>query len=112
LSITSGPGGGLLLDYIEERDGKTMAGHGVLAGHLWWWFDSYGFTPETPGTGEWRDGELVLERRSDRGRTVTVLSINARCLEQAIDTAVPAEGPLVPLLRGRYTRGDRHHRVA
>jgi hypothetical protein len=104
LSISAGPGGGLLIDYAEDRDGARMAGHGVLAGDGWWWFDSYGFIPATPGTAAWRDGELVLERRSDRGRTVTVLRIVGGYLEQRIDTAVPADAPLVPLLRASYAR--------
>lgn len=31
-------------------------------------FDSIGFPPESPARGGWRDGELVLERESPRGR--------------------------------------------
>jgi hypothetical protein len=108
LSIVAGPGGGLLVDYAEERDGARMTGHGVLSGEGWWWFDSYGFTPVTPGTAAWKDGELILERRSDRGRTVTVLRIAGGRLEQRIDSAVPADAPLVPLLRGTYARGAAH----
>jgi hypothetical protein len=104
LSITSGPGGGLLIDYAEERDATRMTGHGVLSGDGWWWFDSYGFTPMMAGTAAWRDGELVLERRSDRGRTVTVLGMAGGCLQQRIDTATPAQEPLLPLLRGSYHR--------
>lgn len=104
LSIVAGPGRGLLIDYAEERDGATMTGHGVLSGDGWWWFDSYGFTPATPGTAAWRDGELVLERRSNRGRTVTTLRADGGSLEQRIDTAVPPDAPLVPLLRAIYDR--------
>lgn len=106
LSIVAGPDGGLLVDYAEQRDGATMTGHGVLAGDGWWWFDSYGFLPALPGTVEWRDGELLLERRSDRGRTMTTLGVTGGRLEHRIDTAVPADGPLVPLLRATYARQD------
>lgn len=106
ISLAAGPNGGLILDYAEERDGTTLTGHGVVFGDGWWWFDSFGFTPTAPGTAEWRGNELVLTRRSDRGRTVTVLRIQDGRLEQRIDTAVPADGPLVPLLRGSYTRTD------
>jgi hypothetical protein len=106
LAVSAGPGGGLILDYAEDRDGVTMSGHGVVFGSGWWWFDSYGFTPAAPGTAEWRDDGLVLVRGSERGRTVTVLRIRDGRLEQEIDTAVPADGPLVPLLRGRYARKD------
>ena len=106
ISVQAGPGGGLILDYAEDRDGVTMTGHGVVFGDGWWWFDSYGFTPAEPGTAEWRDNELVLTRHSGRGRTVIVLRIRDERLEQEIDTAVPADGPLAPLLRGTYMRKD------
>ena len=104
VSVQGGPGGGLVLDYAEDRDGSIMTGHGVVFGDGWWWFDSYGFTPTAPGTAEWRGDELVLTRRSERGKTVTVLRIRDGRLEQDLDTAVPADAPLVPLLRGSYAR--------
>jgi hypothetical protein len=106
ISVSGGPGGGLILDYTEDRDGATMTAHGVVVGSGWWWFDSYGFTPTVPGTAEWRDGQLVLDRSSERGRTVTVLRIRDGQLEHDIDTAVPADGPLLPLLRASYARKD------
>jgi hypothetical protein len=40
LSVTAGPGGGLIMDYTEERSGVTMTAHGVVFGGGWWWFDS------------------------------------------------------------------------
>jgi hypothetical protein len=104
LSIVPGPGAGLLIGYADQRDQARMTGHGVVWGDGWWWFDSYGFTPATPGTATWRDGELVLERRSDRGRNVTALRIADGRLEQRIDTASPADAALAPLLRGTYLR--------
>jgi hypothetical protein len=106
ISVNAGPGGGLILNYAEDRDGVTMTGHGVVFGDGWWWFDSYGFTPTAPGTAEWRGDQLILVRSSERGRTVTVLRVRDGRLEQEIDTAAPAEGPLVPLLRGSYARRD------
>jgi hypothetical protein len=104
LSVGAGPGGGLLIDYAEEREGATMTGHGVLADDGWWWFDSYGFIPGEAGAADWREGELVLDRRNERGRTVTVFALSDGRLEQRVDTAVPADGALVPLLRGIYSR--------
>jgi hypothetical protein len=105
-SIAAGPRG-LLVDYREHRDGAEMIGHGVLCGEHWWWFDSYGFTPVEPGVARLRDAELSLERRSERGRTVTTLRVRDDVLEQRVDTAVPADAPLVPMLRGTYRRrGD------
>jgi len=106
LSIAPGPGGALLIDYAEDRDGTVMTGHGVLSGDNWWWFDSYGFIPAIPGTAAWADGELVLERRRDQGRTVTTLRIVDGHLEQRIDTSVPPQAPLVPMLRGTYARQE------
>jgi hypothetical protein len=104
VTLTPGPNDALLLDYVEERDGMTMTGHGVIAAGAWWWFDSYGFTPTTPGTARWEGGELILERSSERGRTTTTLAIVDGRLEQRIDSAVPADAELAPLLRGTYTR--------
>jgi hypothetical protein len=107
LSIVAGPGGGLIIDYAEIRgDGPTMTGHGVLAADQWWWFDSYGFIPTFAGTAQWLDDELVLERRSIRGHTVTVLRLDGGRLEQRVDTASSPEvqSELVPLLRGHYHR--------
>jgi hypothetical protein len=103
VTLSPGPNDALLLDYVEERDGMTMTGHGVIAAGAWWWFDSYGFTPTTPGTSRWESGELILERSSERGRTTTTLAIVDGRLEQRIDTAVPADAELTPLLRGTYT---------
>jgi hypothetical protein len=104
IAVAAGPGGGLIMDYTEDRDGAVLTAHGVASGGGWWWFDSYGFTPAVPGTAEWAGDQLVLTRRSERGRTVTVLRCRDGRLEQDIDTAVPADGPLGPLLRGVYTR--------
>lgn len=105
ITVAAGPGG-LILDYAEERDGATMTAHGAVSGDGWWWFDSYGFIPAAPGTAQWQEDELVLDRRSERGRTMTVLRVRAGRLEQEIATAVPADGPLVPLLRGVHVRRE------
>ena len=37
-----------------------------------WSFDSYGASPDPPARGSWRDGELVLDRRTPRGVSRTV----------------------------------------
>lgn len=106
ISIANGQSGALVIDYHQKRSGETMAGLGVLFGDKWWWFDTYGFVPSEPGRAIWQHGELLLERRSDRGRTVTTLGVKDGNLVQRIDTAVPADGPLRPLLRGVYGRRD------
>lgn len=106
LTILPGPADGLTVDYTETREGATMKGHGVLSGNRWWWFDSYGFVPLQPGTASWEASELVLERHSERGRTVMRLRVVATQLEQRIDSAVPADSALIPLLRGTYVRSN------
>jgi hypothetical protein len=66
----------LLLDYREERDGKTsLQAHAVFAPgqepgeYALYWFDSYGFTPSQPATGHWDGKRLVFLRTSLRGQT-------------------------------------------
>jgi hypothetical protein len=103
LELASGPNGSLLFDYSAQLANGTLTGHGVVASGAWWWFDSYGFIPIAPGTARWERDELILERSSERGRTVTTLAIAAGRLVQRIDSAVPAEAELSPLLRGTYT---------
>lgn len=96
---------GLTLDYVESADGRPdLVAHGVVAGDGWWWFDSYGFVPTTPGTAEWKGDSLVLERSSERGRTVLRLRRVGDELELASDTAGPGDAVLQPLVRGRYRR--------
>ena len=98
---------GILLDYVESRDGADgapLVAHGVVAGAGFWWFDTYGFTPAAPGTATWEGDALVLDRRSDRGRTVTRLRVDGDRLAFELDTAVPADAEPVPLVRGDYTR--------
>lgn len=105
IELRPGPGGGLLLDYEEQRDGAILTGHGVVADSSWWWFDSYGFLPTAPGTARWERGHLILERSSERGRTVTTLALASDgTLEQRIDSAAPADAELMPLMRGTYRR--------
>ena len=106
LSIEPGPDG-ILLDYVESRDGAAgapLVAHAVIAGAGFWWFDTYGFTPATPGTAAWLDDALVLDRCSDRGRTVTRLRADGDRLVLELDTAVPADADPSPLVRGTYVR--------
>jgi hypothetical protein len=104
LTIRTGPGDALLLDYEQRSDVVTLNGHGVIAADRWWWFDSYGFIPAAPGTARLLDGRLLLERSSGRGRTLTTLELVGGKLEQRIDSAVPADAELIPLMRSSYTR--------
>lgn len=105
LTVEPGPDG-ILLDYVEQHDRGNLVAHGVVAGAGFWWFDTYGFTPATPGTAHWDADTLILDRRSDRGRTVMRLRADGDrlALELELDTAVPADADPVPLVRGAYTR--------
>ncbi|UXW85761.1 hypothetical protein NFX31_16390 [Microbacterium azadirachtae] len=106
LSVEPGPAG-VLLDYVEARDGAEgapLVAHAVVAGEGFWWFDTYGFTPQAPGSAEWVDEALVLDRRSDRGRTVMRLRADGDRLTVELDSAVPADAAPAPLMRGVYTR--------
>jgi hypothetical protein len=104
-SIVVRPGpGGIHLDYVEVHGGGRLDAHGVVAADGFWWFDSYGFVPQTPGTAAWEGDVLVLDRRSERGRTVMRLHAEGDRLALELDTAVPADAELAPLVRGAYTR--------
>lgn len=106
-SIAARPGpDGIQFDYVETRDGGRLDAHAVVAGSGFWWFDSYGFVPQAPGTAAWEDETLVLDRRSDRGRTVMRLRLDGDRLVVELDTAVPADAELAPLVRGAYQRSD------
>ncbi|WP_295011900.1 hypothetical protein [uncultured Microbacterium sp.] len=105
LTIEPGPDG-ILLDYVELREDGRLVAHGVVAGAGFWWFDTYGFTPDVPGTAEWDDDTLVLCRRTARGSTVMRLRAAGDALALELDSAVPADADPVPLVRGAYTRRD------
>ena len=105
IAVRPGPDG-IHLDYVESRDGGRLDAHAVVAGAGFWWFDSYGFVPQAPGTATWDGDILVLDRRSDRGRTVMRLRAVDGRLAVELDTAVPAEAELAPLVRGTYERAD------
>ncbi|MFD4958102.1 hypothetical protein [Microbacterium sp. NPDC058389] len=105
IAVRPGPDG-IHLDYVETHDGGRLDAHAVVAGGGFWWFDSYGFVPQTPGTAAWEDDTLVLDRRSDRGRTVMRLRAADGRLAVELDTAVPADAEPAPLVRGSYERTD------
>lgn len=103
LRISPAPGEGLIVDYTETREDASMTGHGVVRGDRWWWFDSYGFVPTAPGTAAWIDGELILERSSERGRNVMVLASDGETLTMRL-SAASRDGELQPLVSGIHRR--------
>lgn len=103
LTVEPGPDG-ILLDYVEIQDAGHLIAHAVVSAAGFWWFDSYGFVPETPGTAAWEGDELVLDRRSARGRTIMRLRRDGERLAIELDTAAPPDAEPAPLMRGTYTR--------
>ncbi|MFE6733684.1 hypothetical protein [Microbacterium sp. NPDC057650] len=101
LVLAAGPSDALIVDYSETRTDGSMTGHGVVHGDGWWWFDSYGFVPAAPGTAAWIDGELVLERSSERGRNVMRLASDGKVLTMHL-AAASGDGELQPLVSGVY----------
>lgn len=106
LMLSSGPGDALIVDYSETRTDGSMTGHGIVLGDGWWWFDSYGFAPTAPGKAAWIDGELVLERSSERGRNVMVLASDGERLTMRL-SAASGDGELQPLVAGVYRRSEQ-----
>jgi hypothetical protein len=116
VSARFGLGGkALLLDYSEERDGKTsLQAHAVfVAGqepgeYAMYWFDSFGFTPSQPATGHWDGKRLVFLRTSSRGQTRHIYDMVADgvyrlTLESSFDGGVNWE----QVVHGEYRRiGD------
>lgn len=103
LTVEPGPDG-ILLDYVQIQDAGHLIAHGVVSAAGFWWFDSYGFAPESPGTADWEGDELVLDRRSTRGRTIMRLRRDGERLAIELDTATPPDAEPAPLMRGTYLR--------
>lgn len=103
LSIAPGPGG-IIIDYVEQRDDATLTAHGVVSGDGFWWFDTAGFVPTQPGMAGWQDDLLVLDRHGAGGRTVMGLHPVGGALVVNIATATAEDPALKPLVSGRYTQ--------
>lgn len=104
----------LIHDYCEtRRNGQSFEGHGVFdldtdtKEVLWFWFDSYGFSPTSPARGCWDGERLELIKSTPRGlgRSTFIFShnrfyylIEARLNGEDIFSAV-MEGEFKKLLR-------------
>jgi len=65
--------------YLVQDYSETVGGHPGIQVHavfawdeeqrqyLLYWFDSYGFAPQAPGSGQWDGDTLTLTRSSSRG---------------------------------------------
>lgn len=64
----------LVQDYVERMEGRTtIQVQAVFAWdeerrqYLLYWFDSHGYAPQQPGSGQWEGDTLTLTRVSSRG---------------------------------------------
>jgi len=71
----------VLQDYRQVRaDAQEFSGHGVFmidnaevippatpTPILWWFFDSYGYPPQ-PASGDWQNGELIMQKTTHEER--------------------------------------------
>lgn len=72
-------GSAIVQEQVQERDGQVaFVAHNVFTTDpatgevVLYSFDSVGYLPDPAARGTWRDGELVLDRTTDRGQSRTV----------------------------------------
>jgi hypothetical protein len=101
----------LIQQYRQHReDGSEFLGHNVFTADpqtgetLWYGFDSYGFTPESPARGGWTGTTLTLEKKTPRGVARHRLTPDGDTLTHEIDIRLGEDREFSPFLRGRYTR--------
>jgi hypothetical protein len=102
----------LVQDYAEQVDGRTtIEVRAVFAWdeerrqYLLYWFDSYGYAPQQPGTGQWQGDTLVLTRVSSRGvarHSYRVEGPDAYTLK--IENSFDGGTSWQPVVEGRYLR--------
>lgn len=102
----------VLVDYIEERDGKVVyRGHGI---HGWdaqeqtflaYWFDNIGVMPKTPTRGT-LDGNRYTYQSDDgpQGWTRMTYEWSGDVFEFRIDKSKDQGKTWSPMHEGRYTR--------
>jgi hypothetical protein len=102
----------LLVDYIEERDGKIMyRGHGV---HAWdpqekcffaYWFDNVGSIPKKPVRATLEGAKYTYEEQGHAGgHTRMTYAWTDDRFEFRIETSKDG-ATWAPMHEGRYTRG-------
>lgn len=73
---------------------------------FWYWFDSVGFAPESPGKGEWRDNSLHIERRTPRGIARHVWNVASENIRYAVSTRFAGEADFQDFIKGEYRRTE------
>lgn len=101
----------LVHDYREEReDGAPFDAHGVLtaaedgAGYLWFWFDSFGYVPNPPGTGSWDGDALTLIRTSPRGASRSVFTFDSGGFRFDLSFRGADQERFSPVMHGRFRK--------
>ena len=87
-------------DYRQERDGATtFKGKGLFTFDRedrlfkFFWFDSLGFVPPAPASGQWKGSTLTLVRQSLRGAARYVYRFDGRdCYHLRIEFSPDVEG--------------------
>ena len=98
--------------YTEEVQGKVSIQVRAVFGWdeekqqvLVYWFDSYGFAPQQPGTGQWDGDTLLLTRVSSRGMTRHHYRFeNAGCYTMRLESSFDGGATWQPVMEGRYRR--------
>ncbi len=104
----------VLEDYRQVRaDGAEFIAHGVFMADpetdrvQWWLFDSSG-QPPVPAAGQWREGELSLDKHTPRGVARHRFSVQGDQLRYRIDLQLAGESTPATFLTGTYRRISGH----
>ena len=94
----------LIGEYVERRGaGHRFNGLGILshdretARLLWFFFDSYGYPPDPPASGQLESGALILEKESLRGRGRTIFNWTQDRLSQSVSAMPVGATDFMPL---------------
>lgn len=103
----------VIQEYIEQVESKIVfRGHGVLTVDtqskeiLWYWFDSYGFPPESPARGRFEGDVLTLDRVTARGASRHTYKITPSSCELSIENKFPNDSDFKLFMKGKYARKD------
>lgn len=110
--ITNRPvfNGALLQDYNSTRDGKPwLSAHAVFIPQAentaqLFWFDSFGFTPTEPASGNLtNEGKLEIIRRSPRGITRhTYCLLRPDSYSLSLESSFDNGSTWITVMNGRY----------
>lgn len=102
----------LIQDYSAQRDGKAwFKAHAVIALDQsgpclsLHWFDSMGFIPGAPASGEWDGKALRFVRSSPRGQARhTYIPSGPESYELILESSFDSGATWTPVMKGRYVK--------